>query len=97
MASREGHEVLQPDREPSVHAFPKPPYQQADAATLSYVKSTKEICRLRYGGGTRGMTCHPHTWILPLKKSGNPYAVCPAFYFTGWIKKKGYKIKEFEW
>ena len=27
-----GHEVLQPDREPSVHTFTKPPYQQADAA-----------------------------------------------------------------
>ena len=27
------YEVLQSDREPSVHAFPKPPYQQADAAT----------------------------------------------------------------
>ena len=25
------YKVLQSDREPSVHAFPKPPYQQADA------------------------------------------------------------------
>ena len=32
IVSRGGHEVLQPDRKPSVHAFPKPPYQQADAA-----------------------------------------------------------------
>lgn len=31
MVSKEGAKFLQPNREPVVHAFAKPPYQQADA------------------------------------------------------------------
>ena len=84
-----GHEVLQPDRKPSVHAFPKPPYQQADAAAY-HVWNPQGNLPPSLWRRAGGMTCHtPHLNTSSQKSRAIPMRLPGFFLFLqGWIKKR---------